>query len=162
MWWKATSLILAVVVLALGYLAWADHQLKEAARRKEAAEAERQERQDSSAKTDAEVRRAEAVAIAFMSTLKSREGNHQLGLTTKAFQERHRASGGVVRVEKWSSFEPIKEGSSLGLAWQGSLEDGEMIYRGKIADRVDEYTLVLTRDRRTGVWRVDSFVIPDG
>jgi hypothetical protein len=164
---KWLSLCLAVVVVILGYLLWANNQLAESTRRKQEAEQEREKTAAVAARERSKRNAAAVVAVAFLSTLVHKDGNQQLGLTTDAFQARHKKTGGILRLnppdaEAWLVFHRIIDETS-DYRWRGS-SDGELVYEGdfRMAEAKDgKYVIVLARDEATGGWRVDSFTYPE-
>src|SRR5207247_6560011 len=58
------------------------------------------------AEHEAEAKRVCETAEAFLTAAMQPEGNAQLALTTKAFQERHKEPAGVARVAKRWAYQP--------------------------------------------------------
>jgi len=91
----------------------------------------------------------------------------QLALTTAAFQARHRAAGGVLRVplpDGTFFHTPNQDGPPYSDRWDGSVGGGTLTYRGDVVREGTVrggYTIALVRDPAAGRWRVDAFSVSE-
>lgn len=162
------SLGLTAAVLLLGGAAALAYYFAVTARRD--AEAARA-REEMIAAVDRERAALQPVALAantFLVTLGGDDGvPRQTALTTPAFQARHQATGGVLRIPRRDGEvfgAPSHDAPSYSDRWTGSLDGGMLTCRGDVfCDGVVKrsYTVTLLRDRATGRWLVDEFSLAE-